>query len=65
MTTNHEIASEAVKATPPLTVGGLTFFGVGLSDWVLLATMIYTALQVFFLLRDKCYRPWRDKHGSK
>lgn len=64
-TTHHDIANEAARAAPTLTVGGLTLFGVGLSDWVLLATLIYTVLQVFFLLRDKCYRPWRDKNGRK
>lgn len=65
MTNHHDIANEAAKAAPAVTVGGLTLFGVGLSDWVLLATLIYTVLQVFFLLRDKCYKPWKAQHGSK
>jgi len=65
MTNHHDIANEAAKAAPAVTVGGLTLFGVGLSDWVLLATLIYTVLQVFFLLRDKWYKPWKVRHGSK
>lgn len=56
---HHEILTEAIKASPALTVGGLTLFGVGLSDWVLLATLIYTVLQVAFLLRDKWLSPKR------
>ena len=60
MTQQHsEILTEAIKASPALTVGGLTLFGVGLSDWVLLATLIYTVLQVGFLLRDKWLSPKR------
>ena len=67
MTTQHsDIVTEVAKAAPALTVGGLTLFGVGLADWVLLATLVYTVLQVGFLLRDKMYRPMKDKrNGSK
>lgn len=62
--TNHELSLELTKATPTITVGGLTLFGVGLADWVLILTIIYTLLQLFFLLRDKWYRPRKDKNGS-
>ena len=62
---HHEILTEAIKASPALTVGGLTLFGVGLSDWVLLATLIYTVLQVGFLLRDKWLAPRKARNGSK
>lgn len=66
MNTQHsELVTEATKAAPALTVGGLTLFGVGLSDWVLLATLIYTVLQVGFLLRDKWYMPRKVRNGSK
>jgi hypothetical protein len=66
MNTQHsELVTEATKAAPALTVGGLTLFGVGLSDWVLLATLIYTLLQVGFLLRDKWYTPRKLRNGRK
>ena len=65
MTTNSDVMHEAVKAAPAVTVGGLTFFGVGLSDWVLLLTLIYTILQIGFLIRDKVIRPRRDYNGRK
>jgi hypothetical protein len=63
--TNSDIVTEVVRATPPVTVGGLTLFGVGLSDWVLLLTLVYTALQVYFLLRDKWYTPRKARNGRK
>lgn len=51
--TDTNVASEVVKAIPSVTVGGLTFLGVGLSEWVLILTAAYTLLQIFFLLRDR------------
>lgn len=54
-----EISVEALKATPPVTVGAMTIFGYQLSDWVLIATLIYTLLQTYFLVRDKY---WRIRH---
>ena len=44
-----ETLSEAARAAPPMGVGGLTRFGVTLSDWVLILTAIYT----MFLIIDK------------
>ena len=44
--TDLNAVTEAVKAAPPLTVGGLTMWGVGLSEWVLVLTAIYTILQI-------------------
>lgn len=34
--------TEAIKATPPLGVGGLTLFGFPLNEVVLLLTAVYT-----------------------
>lgn len=62
---NHETMSEVIKAAPTITVGGLTLFGVGLADWVLLVTLIYTVFQLYFLIRDKWYRQLKDDDGSK
>lgn len=41
--------SEVVKAAPPLGVAGMKVFGVLLSDWVIILTIIYT----LFLIIDK------------
>lgn len=51
-----EVASELERAIPTVTVGGMTLFGVPLPDVVLLATLVYTVLQAYFLLRDKWWR---------
>lgn len=42
---NHE----SLQALPPVGVAGLTLWGIGLSDWVLMLTAVYT----IFLLVDK------------
>lgn len=38
-----------VQATPPTAVTGLTLCGIGLSDWVLIATLVYT---VFLIINN-------------
>lgn len=66
MTQNHsDLITEAAKAAPTVAVGGLTLFGVVLSDWVMILTIVYTLAQLSFLLRDKWYRPWKASNGSK
>ena len=63
MTQHHsDLITEAAKATPTVTVGGLTLFGVVLSDWVMILTIVYTLLQLFFLLRDKW---WNKRKAQK
>lgn len=54
-----DIAAEAVKAAPPVTVAGLTVAGVSLNDVVLLATLVYLVLQISFL----GYKWWRVHTG--
>lgn len=46
---NHDVAVEAAKAAPAISVGGLTLFGYPLNEVVLMLTLIYT----IFLLIDK------------
>jgi hypothetical protein len=65
MSNHHDLVNEAARAAPALTVGGLTLFGVALSDWVLLTTLVYTVLQLYFLLRDKWYLPRKARNGRK
>lgn len=54
----------AVSAAPPAGVGGMLVAGVPLADWVLIGTAIYTVLALFVLVRDKFYRPWKEKSGG-
>lgn len=56
---------EAVKALPPVTTGTLIILGFTLNEWVLLGSGLLIALQIFFLLRDKLYLPWRASKDGK
>jgi len=43
-------AVEVAAAAPVAAVGGGTFLGLDLPDWVLVATLIYTIIQIILLL---------------
>lgn len=60
-----ELVVETGKVAPGGTVVGLTFVGVPIADWLVLATLLFTLLQVYFLLRDKWWRQRKDRHGRK
>lgn len=62
---SQDTLAEASKAAPPVTVGGLTLAGVPLSDVLIIVTIVYTLLQVFFLLRDKWYNPRKAKKNGR
>lgn len=42
----QETLIEVAKAAPPLSVGGLTMWGIPLAEWVLVFSLIYTALLI-------------------
>ena len=42
---------DAIKVAPPVAVAGSELFGLTLPEWVLVATLIYTALQIYLLIR--------------
>lgn len=46
-----EVASEVIKAAPPVGVVGLNIFGFPIADWVQLAVLIYTLLQMHVLAK--------------
>lgn len=54
MSLNNNMSGEYIvaagKATPPITVTGIAVAGVQLSDWVLIATLIFTVLQIALLI---------------
>jgi hypothetical protein len=60
MQSKSDLAAEAVKSAPPVTVAGLTVAGVSLNDLVLIATLGYIVLQAGFLL----YR-WVRVHNGQ
>ncbi len=50
------IASESMRAAPPITVAAATFEGISFADWVYVAVFIYTAAQLGYLL----WRWWKE-----
>jgi hypothetical protein len=56
VTAKPDVASEAIKAVPPLVIVAAEKVGeMHLQDWVYVATLIYIALQAGWLL----WRWWR------
>lgn len=53
-----EVAAESIKAAPSLSVVGLTFLGFPVADWVQLAVLLYTLLQMHVLAKKNigCYQ---------
>ncbi len=56
---------EVAKVVPSAGVGVLTFFGVAVSNVVIVVTLIYTSLMLFFLVRDRVYPPIKNWLKSK
>lgn len=55
---------EAAKALPPISASALILFGFTLNEWVLFGSALLIFLQLVFLLRDKLYKPWKDKRDG-
>lgn len=63
VSTGNEIAGEITKAAPPVSVAGLGLAGVSLNQWVLIATLIYTVLQIVWFIYSKFIRG--ERNGSE
>jgi type III secretory pathway component EscV len=48
---------EAVKAAPAITVSTMVILGHPISDYAVLATLVYTLFLLYVLIRDKIYEP--------
>lgn len=55
--TAQQIVDGGLRAAPPVTVSAASFMGLGLEDWMYIATITYTVLQGSFLV----YK-WRRAH---
>lgn len=53
------VVGEITKAAPPVSITGLTLAGVSLNEWVLIATLLYTVLQIGWFIYSKFIR--KDK----
>ena len=57
------LSMAAAKASPPVIVSGLTIAGVQLQDWLIMATILYTLIQIIILLPKlkQSFSEWRKK----
>jgi hypothetical protein len=57
------LSMAAIKTSPPLIVTGMTVAGVQLQDWLIMATILYTVIQIIIALPKlkKSFNEWRDK----
>lgn len=60
-----DVLAEVAKATPPVAVGLLAMAGVYLPVVIMVLTLVYTLLQMYFLIRDKWWRDRKAKNESK
>ena len=57
------LSMAAIKTSPPVLVSGLTLAGVQLQDWLIMATILYTLIQIIILLPKlkQSFKEWRGK----
>jgi len=53
----------AAKVSPPVIVSGLAVAGVQLQDWLIMATLLYTVIQIIIALPGlkQSFKEWRKK----
>ena len=59
----HGLSMAAIKTSPPLIVTGMTLAGIQLQDWLIMATILYTVIQIIIALPKlkKSFSEWRNK----
>ena len=59
----HGLSMAAIKTSPPVLVSGLTLAGVQLQDWLIMATILYTVIQIIIALPKlkQSFKEWRGK----
>ena len=57
------VSVAVAKTFPPIAVSGLTLAGVQLQDWLIMATLLYTVIQIIIALPKlkKSFKEWRNK----
>lgn len=57
------VTMAVAKVSPPVIVSGLTVAGVQLQDWLIMATILYTVIQIIILLPKlkQSFSEWRKK----
>ncbi|MFZ9611139.1 MAG: hypothetical protein ACO294_10610 [Methylococcales bacterium] len=59
----HGLSMAAIKTSPPIIVTGMTVAGVQLQDWLIMATILYTVIQIIIALPNlkQSFNEWRKK----
>ena len=59
----HGLSMAAIKTSPPIIVTGMTVAGVQLQDWLIMATILYTVIQIIIELPKlkQSFNEWRKK----
>ena len=59
----HGLSMAAIKTSPPIIVTGVTLAGVQLQDWLIMATILYTVIQIIIALPKlkQSFNEWRNK----
>ena len=57
------LSMAAIKTSPPVIVSGMTLAGIQLQDWLILATLLYTVIQIIIALPKlkQSFNEWRKK----
>ena len=57
------LSMAAIKTSPPVIVTGMTLAGIQLQDWLIMATILYTVIQIIIALPKlkKSFNEWRGK----
>ena len=59
----HGLSMAAIKTSPPIIVTGVTLAGIQLQDWLIMATILYTVIQIIIELPKlkQSFKEWRGK----
>ena len=57
------LSMAAIKTSPPIIVTGMTVAGIQLQDWLIMATILYTVIQIIIALPKlkQSFNEWRKK----
>ena len=57
----HGLSMAAIKTSPPIIVTGMTVAGIQLQDWLIMATILYTVIQIIIALPKlkQSFNEWR------
>jgi len=59
----HGLSMAAIKTSPPIIVTGMTVAGIQVQDWLVMATILYTVIQIIIALPElkQSFNEWRKK----